>query len=63
MRTSVAVRSVFPKAIGMNMNVSKCGSVEKILPVLRVVRITWKIECDTCCKLHTGVVFYVHIET
>jgi hypothetical protein len=28
MRTSVAVRSVFPKAIGMNMNMSKCGSVE-----------------------------------
>ena len=62
MRTSVAVRSVFPKAIGMNMNVSKCGSVEKMMPVLRDVRITWKIECDTCCKLHTGVVFYIQIE-
>ena len=29
MRTSVAVPFIFPKAIGMNMNVSKCGSVEK----------------------------------
>ena len=34
----------------------------KMIPVLRVVRITWIIECDTCCKLHTGVVVYIHIE-
>ena len=34
----------------------------KMMPVLRVVRITWKIECDTCCKLHTGVVLYIQIE-
>ena len=27
-RTCVAVRSVFPKAIETNMNVSKCGLVE-----------------------------------
>jgi hypothetical protein len=53
MRTFVAVRSVFPKALGIVMNVSKCGSVEKMMPVLRVVRITWKIECYTCYKLHT----------
>ena len=48
MRTSVVVRSVFPKALEMNMNV--------------VVRISWKIECDTRYKLHTGVVVYIQIE-
>ena len=53
----------YSKAIGMNVNLSKYGAVEKMMPVLRGVRITWKIECDTCYKLHTGVVFYVHIET
>ncbi len=30
MRTSVAVRSVFAKAIEMNRNVSKCGLIEKL---------------------------------
>jgi len=59
-RTSVDGRSVFPKPIRMNMNVGKYELVGKMMPVLRVVRITWKISAipvasyTQCCVLHTN---------
>ena len=62
MRTSVAVRSVFPKGIGMNMNLSKCGSVEKMMPVLRVVRIAWKSSAIPVARYTQVLCSDVHIE-
>ena len=60
MRTSVAVRSRIPKAIGMNMNVSKCGSVEndasaKSRKDYLENRVRYLLQVT-----HT-VVFYIHI--
>jgi hypothetical protein len=63
MRTSVAVRSVLPKAIGIVVNVSKCGSIEKVMPVAKSRKDNLEIECDTLLQVTHSVVFYIHIET
>ncbi len=34
----------------------------QMMPMLKSRKDYLEIECDTCCKLHTGVVFYIQNE-